>query len=324
MQLGEASGTKVVNDYQVLTSNTFTTPVQELPANTTGVTVNVRVASVRGTGTSNTYYYRKVDLRVGYCTTSGGTYSWTTWTSHAIGATLDPINVSRTVAMPYSGKWYIKVEYAAADAGGTFTTGATEYDYNTATVVGGSQVSGEVDASLYSGSGTPYNKTDTKTITLPLNTYSPPSGWSVYQVAYSYEYAYYLNLVTGVYQTGEVRMAAPDVLHSKKITYASGSYTEGDTNLGNWASKTVTTASYSTTFISSDLYAYGTRSINGGTTAKAKGALRNGQAIIYIRKVKTNSTTPSNQFDTLSANYELSSAQVLSSGVVNWIAIGEH
>jgi hypothetical protein len=52
-------------------------------------------------------------------------------------------------------------------------------------------------------------------------------------------------------------------------------------------------------------------------------ALKNGSATIRSRKVPTNSTTASNSYNYLSFDYTLSSAQIIASGVLNWLAVGE-
>src|SRR5690606_3624073 len=157
----------------------YTSPPYQTPANTTSVVVSVRLRSSRGTGTSGSYYYRRVRWRVGYATAADGPYTWTSYQTKTLGATFDFVSDSRTVNLPSSRSWFLRVEYLAEDAGGTFSSGGTEYEHSTAT----RQASGPVSADIGSGSDH---------ISLDMGSYSPPSGWSITNVHFTGEYAYYV------------------------------------------------------------------------------------------------------------------------------------
>lgn len=322
--LDESSGEEAVNDDTTTTTNTWESAAQISPDNTEEVNVKVRFSSVRGTGTSSEYYKRKVGWRIGF-SSDGNSYTWTSWQTKDIGETLNAVNDSRLLTLPSSGVWYIKVQYEADDAGGIFTTGSTKYDYDSvsrsnsgpveeelfidyncggcdsyieANVTGwkfsynlrewspGTYSQGSSSLSNWTtktGSASSYNRnifsgtlftevkkpefdpqcSVTDSLLLQLDAYSPPAGWSIYNVQYSYQYAYYLFI-------------KPD----------------GTAGLAECA-------------------------------AEAKLKFRNASATIYIRKPKANTTTPNNMFRFTSYDFELSEAEIVATGSINWIAIGE-
>jgi len=59
------------------------------------------------------------------------------------------------------------------------------------------------------------------------------------------------------------------------------------------------------------------RSVSSSTTISGM------QAVVKTRKAQVNSTTASNTFTFNSYTFALTSAQVLATGTLNWIAIGE-
>jgi hypothetical protein len=303
LSLGDASGESGLSiDSSETSSNTYTSSVFTTPQNTLSVNPTVRLKSVRGTGTSPNYYLRQVRWRVGYATTAGGVYTWSTYQTKGIGQTLNSVTDSREVALPSSGVWYIKIEFIAEDAGGTWTSGSVEYDYSQATKTNSSTVT---DALYTEGS---------KSLDLTLPSYSPPSGWSVYEVDYSVQYSYYVQGCDG--GTGIVTGMS---LYVSKYD-GSGCSSFGDSSLNNWTTKTDSDGSYNVNKLRGVLRVDERFTSSSGT---AKLGIRNGSANIKIRKPKVNSTTPVNQFEATSYSYQLSSALILASGTLSWIAVGK-
>ena len=268
------------------TSTTYTTA-----ANTSSITMYVNVLSVRGTGTSNTYYYRTVTWKVEYYDPGTSTWVATTPVAVNIGNNITTnVNSNATVTFPSAGAWQIRVAYSAADTGGTFTTGATEYDYLQNTV--SRTVNQTVTANSSSNSSASLNGTPT---------FSPQPGYSVYSVSYSYTYVY--NYTIGTF--GYITITAPNLFISP--TPPPYTYTEYNTQ-----TKTATTTTNS--FVVN---------LSVGTSSAASFTLYTVNATIYTRKPKTNSTTAVNTYTVGYYNYSLSSAQVLATGTLNWIAIGD-
>jgi hypothetical protein len=285
LQLGSASGSVAVN---IAGSG----GVAETPENTNYVDVKVSMSSSRGTGTAPNYYYRRVLWRIGYATSSGGTYTWSTYQTKNIGATFSSVSDSRSISLT-SGLWFIKVEFYAEDAGGTFSVGGATYEYTSAVVSNAGPVSGDA-----------YDETEYLPLLLP--TYTPPSGYNVYEVDYTVDVAHDVDGLSG--------------------TYARNRYSDGPsyyyTSGGSISSFTTITnnneASYNVSALEGEMNAEG---FFGEGLVRL--ALKNGSATIRSRKLLTNSTTASNSYNYLSFDYTLSSAQIIASGVLNWLAVGE-
>jgi hypothetical protein len=63
--------------------------------------------------------------------------------------------------------------------------------------------------------------------------------------------------------------------------------------------------------------------IGAGTASTAYMSVTSASASIQRRKPSVNSTTPNNTFSFGSYTYALTNAQVLATGSLNWLAIGE-
>jgi hypothetical protein len=302
LTLGTATGSKVVDDTYTGSSN-YTSPAYATETLTESVNVHVNLKSVRGTGTSNSYYRREVLWRVGYASSAGGTYTWTGYKTKSMGTSLDYVSDNQSVTLPSSGTWYLKVDYVARDEGGTFSTGATQYEYDSATRTRTDTVTQEID-----------NFTGQYTLEYSTSGYTPPSGWSVYEVTYRYDYTYYLSASNG---DASVNGSNFTLFYEA----VNGSGTKGDFNLNSWSSVSYTTeaSSYNANYFDGDMRA--TRRTTSGS-ALTKLGVRNANNTIKIRRPITNSTTPDNGFNFDYFNYSLSGAQILSEGVLNWMAVG--
>jgi len=317
LQLGAASGSKAVND-EYEGSNDYTTPAIITEPNTTDITAYVGLKSIRGTGQAPDYYYREVLWRIGYSSTETGTYTWSTYQTKQIGQSFDYVSDNRTISLPSSGTWYIKIDYIARDAGGTFSIGGASYEYDTVTVSNTNTVQDE----LYTSNDGVYQNT---ILPYTLPSYSPSGDWEIYKVDYSVEYAYYIAATDEQATTATFAEVSSNIGFQHRINADGiGTNDEGDINLTNWTADalTVSTSSYDENFLDGDLTIQ-TRNTFDNVAARSKLALRNGEAVIYIRKPITNSTTPQNGFRFNYFDYDLSSAQIITPGVLNWLAVGD-
>jgi hypothetical protein len=297
LELGDSSGVQALNlNSGSISTNTYTSGLVITPANTSSIDIAVSASSVRGTGTTPNFYYRKVDWRVKYRVVGSTSWSYSSYKTITYGASQSAIADSRVLALSPAAYEY-QVEFVSADAGGTYSSGSVEYDYNTASVSKATEVSKSVNGINDS-------------LSFGLPSYSPPSGWSVYTVTYAFQYAY--RLASNTTMVGaSVQMQNANVFHM-----LGSNSTAGDIN--TWINKSVTSSSYNTGFLDGSLGS----SCHISSCSSASLKVRNATVSIGIRRPRTNSTTPSNSFSVTGYSYELSSALVLEEGTLNWLAIG--
>jgi len=294
LYLAGASGSQILADYQESSSDTHTSNVFQTPPNTSAITMTVRLKSVRGTGAVPNYYYRQVKWRIGR-SANGTDWAWTTYQTKNIGATFDYVQDSRSLSFPSARAWYIKIEYIAEDAGGTFASGSVSYDYDTEV----KSTDAEVELINYS--------VDYKTISLNTGEYSPPPGWTIWKVSWTAEVRYGSHDWAGDNSEyrGRVYNTRPPY-KSDGTWYFSGPEP-------SWVSQVVSREDETVEYHPNIM----------GRVVGAGAGIRNASQTIYIRKPKDNSTTPSNGYNTYSYSFTLAAATPLASGVLNWIAIGE-
>lgn len=308
LELAAATGNTVLNvaSSDGDSNNSWVSATYTTPANTASIDLAVDITSVRGTGTAGQYYLRQVQWRVVYW--NGAAWVAGAWKTKAIGSTVSAVSDTNTFAFPSSAAWQFYIEYLGSDAGGTFSTGAPQYNYSTVYRAANGPItydSGYIEASHYSNPGV--------NTTLNLGAYTPDAGWEVYGVAYTYELAYYLQATNGA-SACHASVTAPQV----SVNVNNGVI--GSLTLSNYSSHSWTAASYDPAIVANTwLGDYGA-SFDG--TGQMKVGLRNGSASISIRQLVTNSTTPSNSSTFQSYSYNLTSSQVLATGTLNWMAIG--
>jgi hypothetical protein len=281
------SANSVTNTYNLTAGNTldnttFATTAIGSPGNTTGVTAYVKLRSVRGTGTSGQYYYRKVDWRINYGT---GASSWKTV---SIGSTLDYISDSVAISGLSANSYNISIEAKAYDAGGTFTSGTTQYTYWD----GSSNYEDNINRSI----SIPAWKTVTDTYYITMPDPNIPSGYSVYQIDW------------------EIR-----------ITQNGGSLYIYDGSGGDMSLSTSSTGTFTKTATSwdSSITISFSKYNNTAYSIVASYAIDYIRATIHARKAVANSTTPDNDLIFEVATYTLPGTTVIASGTINWLAIGE-
>ena len=291
LSLAANTGQTVINQTSGTLSTGWTSSQYTTPANTASITPNITLTSLRGTGTSGNYYLRTVRWKIEYL--SGGTWVSGSWTTTALGASAPAtITTNGTFTFPSSGTWTFRIVAEAYDSGGTFNTGT---QYETAT-----------DNISRTGNALARSTSSTVTTIDYAPSYSLPSGWSIVSVQYSYVYSYGLgtsNLAGAgaqVYGSGVFESVGPNSFIER-------------TNL----SKTFTASSNSLLFSAQG------STFGSSSSGSAEITLHSATGIVTRRRPLTNSTTASNSFSFNYYDYNLTSAQVLATGTLNWIAIGE-
>ena len=289
LSLAANTGQTVVNQPSGTLSAGWTSSQYTTPSNTASISPNVSLSSLRGTGTSGNYYLRTVRWKVEYL--SGGTWVSGPWTTTNLGASAPAgITTNATFTFPSADTWVFRIVTEASDTGGTFSTGT---QYETAT----DNISRTGDVQVTSTTSNPALLTYTPT-------YSVPSGWTVTSITYNFVYSYFL----GASNFGGASVSGSSIFHS------IGTNTSAS---GNFITKTYTR--------SNNLLTFSATGYNIGATsyATARLTLHSTTAVVTRQRPLTNSTTASNSFSFNYYDFNLSSAQVLATGSLNWLAIGE-
>lgn len=301
LTLSSNSGSTIVNQSSGVVSVGWTSSQYATSANCSSITPTVYLASNRGNGSSQ-YYYRSVRWRVEYL--NAGSWVLGAWNTYNLGAdAAASISTNAVFTFPSSAAWTFRIYYESFDTNAT-VFGATSYNYATDTV------SNSTASGIVTSASTDMTNV-TNTLSYTIGTYSTPSGWQVTGVSYSYTYNFYLS---SSYSGGGASVTGPGLSQS-----ISGAGT-----LGSSAMTVNNTATYSTGSWSAGINL--TISAQGGgvsTNAQAKARIVNATASISRRQPVANSTTPQDQYRFDSYNYTLTSAQVLATGSLNWVAVGD-
>lgn len=276
LNLGNGTGTAAVgtSSGNLTGSTNWTSGTRTTPANCSQVSPVVSLSSVRWTSGIN-YARRQVRWRVRYTGDSGGG----AWQTKAIGDQLGAVSDTQTFAFPSAGAYTFWLEFIAEDASGTFAATGITYEYDSASV-------SSTTANVVSVPGY------TLSLVRNLPGYTPPSGYEVYSVTYTY---------TGV------------IFNMSEIAYVD--YPDIRRNGPVFTSQTRTASFNSTSYSSSAIYLRAKDTVNVDLTA--------GSAAISIRRPQGYTASGQNRFDFTSYNFTLTSAVVLASGALNWLAIGE-
>lgn len=298
LQIAAGAGSSAVAQSSgLLTADTtWSSSTRTTPANCTQVTPSVTLTSLRWTGTGAVYARRQVRWRVRYTGDAGGG----SWRTKAIGDQLGAVTDSQTFTFPSAGAYTFWLEFVAEDATGTFTaTSGIEYDTDTAAVSNGSATTTWNYNQIGNGN------TPTHNIALP--SYTPPAGWSIVQTTYTYN----LQGSLGKTGAGTIRANYPGgVIASNTTPFSTLPYSQ---------TVSYTASGYSTTACS----AYGSASSTGGDGWSFSVKFNSASASIQIRRPKGATASGNNTFVFDAYGYTLSSATVLASGTLNWLAIGE-
>ncbi len=322
LNLAANSGSSIQNkNSSVINTNTYNCATTITSANCTSITANVDVMSYRGNG-SNQYFYRQVSYRVGYrISGSGSAYTFTTARVVTIGAvTSGLITDNITASFPSANTWEFYIEYTASDVN-TSVFGAISYNYSTEDLI---PITSAVNAfnSLSYGA----NASITVTASAGLSVSSLNTSWEIYQIDYTYTINYSWSTWNYPrYQTGlSVVTRMNGTVDLNFVCWAQNwyagippswdgsvaAYTEYATRTGSNLSITAIT-----------LESTAIRNVDKNSTVNATIGSRT--ARVYRRSLVTNTTTPYNTFNFTSYTFNLTSSQVLATGTLNWMAIGD-
>jgi hypothetical protein len=318
-QLALSNGTSSTSPNEAIgpsATTPLTSSVYVTPALTTAITVSVDLTSARGTGTAPTYYNRTVTyylyVRIHL---SGSAYTLVGTQTVALGATLSAVTSTLTSSALASNSWDVYVTASYSDAGGTFTSGTGGYTYYADQTV---NLASDGTLTQIVIATTP--QTDS---TLPVNVSFPAftvqSGYSVYNVAWTIKYGYYLKN-TGYYTSARI-LTGPDYsIPANWLDEAPSSGSIGTLNVpASTNTRTYTTTAYSTAPTPLYIYAQGGSGQIG--TAQGKIFATGSTAVISQRMAITNSATASNTLKFNSYTSTLSGASTLATGSLNWQAI---
>lgn len=306
LSLAASSGGMALNvSSGTIANNSFTTTTQTTPANCTSITPTFSLSSSRGNGSSQ-YYRRSVRWRVQYL---NGTWVNGPWNTVAIGDQLGSVTASGTFTFPSSAAWQWRVEYEAFDSDGT-VFGAISYTYTQSTCPASSGGSGTaswnspVNLSIpfsVTGSGEIYKIDYVYAITVGMTYYSIPSEVTAHVFDLLHptynpnpHYAFWLSSANSLLRPLTRRISETQTVTGNNLTVSNLPFRiERMQGTDQYANVTANVAA-------ADCY-----------------------AVVYRRQIVSNSTTPSNSFILNSFSYSLTAAQVLATGSMNWIAIGE-
>ena len=283
----------------------WTSGAVSMPANVGSRLAYASMCSKRGTGAAPNWNRRNVKWRLLACDTSGGSYADISgWKTVSIGDNLSEYRDSSiSVNISKSAVWYLKAEFTAEDAGGTFSDGSDAYEYNTGNTTALNNAWTYASASQTSDSN-------------PLLTtqYAVPSGWEVWKIKGV------INLSEGkIVNTGNVAVK----LYSDNLWRRSGagSFTSVsfETDITGMNAFTSLKNAGATTAANFTVTA-GTSSGNGSNTASIR--ISGGTITFFLRKKVANTTGAQNNYIFDSATVSLNSRTLLAAGKVNWLAAG--
>lgn len=330
LNLAANTGTTAVNESSgVITANTFTSSTKTTASNCATIMPTVAFLSSRGNGTSQ-YYHRSVRWRVEYY--SGGTWLADSYRVVNIGdQTSVDVTDSYTFTFPSAAAWQWRIYAESYDTDGT-VFGSLSYTYTQETVYG-------TDISPGSYSSVATNSTGRATYS---NYSSPVLSGEIYEITYNATLSVTAlsSGTTEFFSHSIATWAAAGTFYDLKTDGTLHHVTSGNAVIGTkkvstsllqsstaatWApGAQSSTVSGSNLTFHSNYFAIGCERNFGGTvTVQVKQFISAMSAVVKHRTVVTNSTTPANTFKVQSFNYSLTSAQVLASGSLNWLAVGQ-
>ncbi|WP_228273692.1 host specificity factor TipJ family phage tail protein [Rhodocyclus tenuis] len=272
LNIAAGSGISAINasSGDLTASTTWTSGTYATPGNCTAITPTVSLSSIRWTGSGATYRRRQVNWRVRYTGDGGGG----AWRTKDIGPVITAVTDSYTFNFPSAGAYSFWIEFSASDASGTFS--APEGAVGTTTVT--------LTSTKNHQSGNSIIRT--------MPTYTPPDGWTVTSVQWSYSVIW--SLLPGqsvIFPTFVASFQDYNTHQAGPLTFSTGSYnSEG----------LVLTRSYE------EIYAIFTL----------------GTAVLTIGQYLGYTTSGQNRFDVASYGYTVAGASVLAAGTLNWMATG--
>lgn len=311
LTLDSANTSAALNYVYSGSADTVYSTVYTTPANTVNISLSTTINSIRSTGTSGTYQKRKCVTTLQ--TSPVGANTWTdrntVTTTHGADTSSDQVTVSTAIAQ---GQYDYRVKFVYSDDAGTFTTG-TSYTYHTRTVTQGS---------------TTYSKTFTATASKHLDTtyyttsYAPLPTEEVISGTFSYSWSGAemswnpSETYDGYYQF--VGLVGPgENYYSSSVSFRPNADSSWVLATGSTSgSRTIpTTNTTNTISINVNLK-------DAGEWVSASFTIDWRTLTLQTRMPIVESTTATNSVNNMYANFTLSSATVIDSGTVNYIAIG--
>ncbi|MFK4765111.1 hypothetical protein ACI3L3_10095 [Desulfobaculum sp. SPO524] len=301
LTLDPAGGNQSVGLSSSSTSDgvTFSSGTARTPANCDQVTVHVRLKSVTPTGTSNTFYAKRIQWRV---VVDGSPRAWRTVT---IGPSLDYVSDAATEGLT-AGEHDIRVDARGELAGGTFTVSEPEKDWTTRTA----QVSPGTALSLNGSSANGPTSTSAGVSMPSVNT----AGWNVHSVDYTWTFSGQVDVTQATVDGGgasviaEVRLSGVGQWYT---TFGGGS-TSVSRSENDGAGSVLSSSSFELAFTSLS-----------NCAASASLTLTSVSVSVSMWRYATNPSQTTNDIQFDSFDFHLASATVLASGDVNIIAIGD-
>jgi hypothetical protein len=343
LQLAASADTESVNVTSSSTSSDCDTRVTAsgaiTPANTDSVKFNVSLKSIHPDTTANTYYYRSMKWR-GVVNSTPQSEKTT-----ALGATIDWVNDNKTYTLA-ADTYGIEIQGCGQDTSGTFSTGSPGYEYDETDYTTTVNQNTSIISENHSGSDTD-NDTLSYSVTMP----SAPAGtgWEQYQIKYETETdtAWCGNVdpfATGLcqFQLSGLNDVHGTTLHNELSSNGHGDNyyygvgvgyggpspslenTNGDGDCTT-ISDTPETYTFSRTIVTAATdTSHQMRVITSCSNGYMKAYLKitSVKTTIYWRRLQQQDTTKTNQIRFNSYEYTLSSATILATGSVNYLAIG--
>jgi len=297
LMLGASTGNKVINQASGSTQTDFWVSAEYVTDNyTSSITPVITIASYRGNG-SSVYYFRTVRWRVEY-------YDGINWITTAPFTTVNlagDVNASNTSQstfnFPSAGTWRFRIRCETLDTNGS-TFGSSSY----ATVVDTVTRSGDMTITAYGNynqTGHPMSANNRGDYTVAYNL---PTGWTA--VSYKTTYLY-------------------DASCSNTDGSSIADVDQGITTLIHAQNQTVTNATgVCNSFVTNAVPFYIGITWNFGYGSVSL-TVHSATLEVTRKQLIANSTVPVNYFTFASYGYALASAQVLSTGSLNWVAIGD-
>lgn len=296
LNLGANTGQTTINAASGTQSGNWTSSTYTTPSNTSSITASIYLASYRGNGASQ-YYKRTVRTRVEY-------YNGSSWVAGSY-VTADLANdtaastvLNPTLTFPSAAAWQFRIYCEAYDYSPSTLFGTIAYDYGSQTITQNGTSS--VTVNYPSSSASAF---------IPTTSISRPSGYSDYEVSITYNFNVSWNF-SAITATLQAFGAGAQTFY----WYYSG---------GNNPPASSGSKNYTLSLSSNYTGATNSVSISGYSSGSMTQAITSYTATIRWRKPQVNSTTAVNNFTVQSYNYSLTSAQVLATGNLNWVALGE-
>lgn len=276
-------------------STTYSTGTYITPANCSSITPTVNLTSFRSVN-GTTCQQRAVNWRVRYSGDGGGG----AWRNKAIGAVVTAVTDSYTFNFPSAGTYSFWLEFSAVDVAGTFVA---------------TGLPAESSSTTLNSPGTTAQSDTRLTINMPA--YSPPSGWVIHSVNWSYQVGWY---IMGGFQfaDGFGRVFGPPGPNNTINNNGGSSASYMPVSTYN-----STTSTYNNSQCWVDAYDTKGGSWGGGSAVYTGYPSAVASATINLRRYAGYSASGQNRFDFAAYGYSLASASVLATGTLNWLAIGE-